>query len=288
MSAPRTASLEPNPNWKPKSRHIKQRLRNRLLQMRAMVSSWPPDPSQIHWLWIVTCSNSGSTALADLLANASAATKLHFNGEGQWIVPHLASYHRGNHLTASINYKVVRAAWLHEVRKAQRFPCVVIEKSPSNLVRMPELLETFADMPRKVVRLTRDPYAVCASKAWRYETSVSEGRFSQAHFRELGKGYGIEMTTLHDLAPISDLTISYEELTADPAGTTARIAQIMPLLSDVDPGASVGVKDYAQQPLKNMNDGQIGKMSAEQIQAVSEGLAPYADVVRAFGYELRR
>jgi hypothetical protein len=275
------------PNAAPERRQLKQRLRNRLLQLRQLLAPWPPNPSQIHWLWIVTDSNSGSTALSDLLAGSAAATKLHFNGEGQWLVPDLLSYHRGKDLTASIDFGMVRAVWLHEVRKTQHFPCVVIEKSPSNLARMPQLLEAFADMPRKVIRLTRDPYAVSASKAWRYGTSVPEGRFSTAHFRYLGDLCGRRLTELRGLAPISDLTVSYEALTADPAGTMARIAAIMPLLSDVDPGATVEVKDYAQQPLSNMNERQISKMSAEQIEGVTEGLAPYADVVREFGYELR-
>jgi hypothetical protein len=273
------------PNAAPESRQLKQRLRNRALQLRQLLAPWPSDPSQIHWLWIVTDSNSGSTALSDLLAGSAAATKLYYNGEGHWLVPELASYHRGKDLTASIDFRMVRAVWLHEVRKTERFPCVVIEKSPSNLARMPQLLEAFGNMPRKVIRLTRDPYAVSASKAWRYGTT--EGRFSKAHFRQLGDLCGRRLTKLSDLAPVSDLTVSYEALTADPAGTMTRIAAIMPLLSDVDPGAPVAVKEYAQQPLSNMNERQISKMSAEQIEGVTEGLAPYADVVRAFGYELR-
>jgi hypothetical protein len=281
-AAPNNSAKAPTTN-----RHLKQRLRNRLLQLRQLVAPWPPDPSQIHWLWIVTDANSGSTALSDLLASSSAATKLRYNAEGEWLVPDLARYHRGVDLTASIDFRMVRAVWLHEVRKAQRFPCVVVEKSPSNRVRMPQLLKAFADMPRKVIRLTRDPYAVCASMAWRYDTRVPEGRFSRAHFRQLAGGRGESLKTLRDLASISDLTVSYEALTADPAGTMARIAAIMPLLSDVDPEAPVEVKDYAPQPLSNMNEQQISKMSAEQIDAVTEGLAPYADVVREFGYELR-
>ena len=51
--------------------------------------------------------------------------------------------------------------------------------------------------------------------------------------------------------------------------------------------AQLQVKDCKLQTLKTMNARQIDKLTAEQITAIGEGLAPYAEAVGELGYSIR-
>ncbi len=176
-------------------------------------------------------------------------------------------------------------------------PCLVVEKSPPNLCRMPDLVRAFADMDPKLLIFTRDPYAVCASWAGRYsrERIVREwypdlaGKIDsdEAFYRTLGKMYGERAEMMVPLRDIAAITVSYEELTEQTAAVAERLETVFPLLAGLDPGTSVRVKDYAPQPLRNMNDSQIDSLSPDQLRWVSDGLAPHERAITTLGYGLR-
>lgn len=278
-------------------KRLRNRLRIALIDLRYRISPWNPPAGSVHWMFVATFPNGGSTALAQLLNSASAAIQLEPTGEGQWLVRELNAVGRRWNAATSINWPHVRRIWLNRVRRQDKFPCVVIEKSPPAMVRMRDTMATFVDMPRSLVRFSRDPYAVCSSWASRYgpqriavewgEPTGQMAAGSLEFFRHLGDIYGRRAQMLHDLADVADATITYEELTSDTPAVLARLKAIEPLLADVSEDAKLKVKDYAPQALKNMNDRQIDSLSAEQIAAISDGLRTYAQAVEALGYGIR-
>lgn len=274
-----------------------EKLHQAMIETIARRDSWQPEPGQVRWLFIATFNNGGSTALGELLDTASAAMRLVDDGEGQWLLPQLHAPHRRWNADADIDYKLVRGMWLREVRKVGGYPKLVVEKSPGNMVRMRKLLATFSDMPCTVIRLTRDPYAVCRSWAKRYSLEHLEKFWSEdvggiegkslAHFRLLGDIYGRRARMLLDLDDVTSLRLTYEELTENTAHVLDQLVTLEPLLHDVQRDAKLRVKDYEPRPLRNMNERQISKLTPEQIAAITAGLEPHAEAVSALGYEFR-
>ncbi|NVE93762.1 sulfotransferase [Altererythrobacter lutimaris] len=272
-------------------------LHQSLIETVAKRDTWTPEPGQVRWLFIATFNNGGSTALGELLDTASAAMRLVDDGEGQWLMPQLHAPGRRWNADAVVDYKLVRGMWLREVRKVGGFPKLVVEKSPGNMVRMRPLLETFSDMPCTVIRLTRDPYAVCASWAKRYSLEHLEKFWDEDvagvetksldHYRLLGDIYGRRAKLLLGLEDVTQMALTYEELTENPREVLDRLAELEPLLHDADREAKLRVKDYEPRPLENMNARQISKLTPEQVAAISAGLEPHAEAVSALGYDFR-
>lgn len=73
-------------------------------------------------------------------------------------------------------------------------------------------------------------------------------------------------------------------MTADPAAFLSSLQQLVPGLEDIDPEAELAVKDYAAGGLRNMNEEQISRLSAQQIGHIREGLEPHGDTIALLGY----
>ncbi len=276
---------------------LKRRLRAATLGAKTRLGLRSEPTRGISWLFIATLPNAGSTALARLLLTGSSVTTLGQNGEGQWLTFDARQPSKRWDPAAKIDYAAMRTLWLEHISSRSSGKSLVIEKSPPNLVRMQQVLEAFGDMPLRLMRLTRDPYAVCASWAKRYgparvasdwaEATGSMAQGSAEFFTALGRIYGERLQRLTALKDRSSFDLRYEDLTQDPVSALAPLKQAEPLLGDIDAGAKLAVKDYEPRPLENMNNRQISKLTAEQIDGISAGLRPFADQLPAFGYELR-
>jgi len=270
-------------------------LRNRMVHLRRRLGLDRRDTSGLAWLFLATLPNSGSTAFANLLGSAPHAAKLHRRGEGQWLVPELSAPARRWNPDAPVDFALVRSVWLDRALSLGPGPRLVVEKSPPNICRLRPLVAAFADMPIRVVRFTRDPYAVCASWAKRYDPArmaevwgetLAEPEDATGFHRRLGDICGRRMALLAGLADVSDADVAYEALADDPAAVLARLVTAVPLLAGADPAAVVKVKDYAPQPLRNMNREQIARLTPAEKAAITEGLRPHAAAIKALGYAL--
>ena len=184
--------------------------------------------------------------------------------------------------------------WVREATRLGGDHAVVVEKSPPNIVRMRAILKAFDDMPTTVVRLTRDPYAVCSSWAARYSPAEISRQWDRSlrgslsteddFYRALGRICGERMSVLFGLGDLAALDLSYERLTADPDGAIADVVAVCPALEGADATTSVAVKDREATPLRNMNEEQIGLLTRSQIGALTEGLEPYESEIASFGY----
>ncbi|MBM7070101.1 sulfotransferase [Actibacterium sp. 188UL27-1] len=273
-------------------------LRNKAIHLRSrLVPTGYED--HIHWLFIATLPNSGSTALAQLLASAPAAVSLTSNGEGAWMIPALHGPERSNP-DLPLNYHQIKAVWTNRIAKKAPKPCVVVEKSPTNIVRMKEMIAGFAPSQCTLVSLTRDPYAICASWAKRYPGMNTESSWiidppqqpkglneDEAFYWTVGMICGYRLKFMQHLSDRVDLALSYEGIIEDVPGTADRLKKVCPILDGIEQEVRVKVKDYAPQPLTNMNDRQISKLSPRRIEMITAGLTPFRNAVEAAGYQLR-
>jgi len=275
-------------------RHAKESAEDLKWMVRATI-----DPSlrynpHIEWLFILTLPNAGSTALYKLLSSASSATSLHPRGEGQWLSARMSAPQRRWNPNYHPNYAVIRAIWLNEIARRGDGGTIVIEKSPPNMCRHQPLVAAFSLMKTNVITYTRDPYATCASWHRRYgrsgvawEWGFDKQPESEAeYFEALGRLWVERMRMLDNALQIYELNIRYEDLCAAPAATIAKIAARVPGLADANPDILLEVKDYHAQRLTNMNEAQIGALSASQRAFLSAGLRDGASIIEKFGYNL--
>ncbi len=191
----------------------------------AVYSNWD-HRDDVSWLLMATMPYSGSTAIAKLLDHSRHIVELTNSGEGQWLVPAISAPGARWNPNTHFDKDRMRRVWLSRV-PARPSPSIVFEKSPPNLCRMGQISDALAPMERKIICLTRDPIATCASWFRRYALHgvirdwAPEYRGTiktQAdHLRMLGKLYGIRAGYLVKAREIAALTMSYEELTEDPA-----------------------------------------------------------------------
>ena len=251
-----------------------------------------PPARGLSWMFVATFANGGSTAFAKLLASGSRVELLHETGEGQWLSPQLTDGGQAYGAIA-VDYAMLRESWTGELAGRRR-PCIVVEKSPPNLIRMRDLLLAFAPMPTYLVRLTRDPFAVCSSWDKRYSPAhlaaewgaptggIEKG--SDDWFEALGRLYAERAQAMAALEDVAAITLRYEDLTADPAAAVARLGTAIPLLDDVDPAARIQVKDYPPATLTDKNAQAIARLTERQCDAIGRGLRGAEDALGALGY----
>jgi hypothetical protein len=246
------------------------------------------------WLLVATLPNSGSTALADLLAGAPNAVTLTPTGEGVWLLPSLTRREARRDGATPASMLPLRLAW---VRRAlfvapPEGDVVVVEKSPWNLVRFRRVHGMLGGMRRRTIRLYRDPYAICASWAKRYKAGkigrAADRAEREERFFRLGRDCAAQFRMLEELGDLARLTLRYEDVVADPASALAALRRAVPELGPIDAGAAVRVKDYAPQPLRDMNEAQIATLRPEDLAGITRALEPVADLLAARGYEVRR
>ncbi|MEM7489942.1 MAG: sulfotransferase [Pseudomonadota bacterium] len=247
------------------------------------------DLARLTWLLVATMPNSGSTALAALLATAPNAETLTPNGEGIWLLPSISDPPAAWDPSLPRSMLPLRLAWTHKAARTRPGPAVIVEKSPQNLSRFRRVVDALDGMEVRCLRLYRDPYAVCASWARRYNAARLAGDADEraALFGKLGRQYAGRLRLLDDLDDLSRLDLRYEDVVADPSGTAARLMDAVPELGPVDPAARLKVKDYPDQPLIDMNARQIGALTEADLAAITAALAPVAGQLEARGYGLR-
>jgi hypothetical protein len=271
-----------------------RRLHNRFLKLRVLAAE--RDTRERSWLFLATLPNSGSTALARIMETSKNVSILQSRAEGQWLIPEMCRPRDRWQAGYPVDWALVRAVWLHHALRRSGGQGIVFEKSPPNIMRMRELVDTFSDMDPHVLLFTRDPIAICASWAKRYDAAHLKREWlpigsppldsADAYFRTLGRLCGERMSILAGLKDLPHFLLSYERLTESSASWLSELRRTVPALSDINVSASIAVKDYAPQPLRNMNQEQRATLTEQQRAWLGEGLEPHADSIRSFGYTL--
>jgi hypothetical protein len=263
----------------------------------------PPEAGQLHWLLLATLPNSGSTAFAKLVEQCRYVSLLTRRGEGQWLLPDLRMAGKRWQADHVVDYARVRHIWSRRAladtraRDLLASECLVFEKSPPNLMRAQALQQALGGAEvAPVVSFSRDPVAICASWAKRYQPAQVAYEWldvpkeqvptGEAFMTLLGDLCGRRMATLATLRDMARFHISYEEFCEAGPDVVAALRATFPQLADIDPGANLVVKDYEAQPLQNLNAAQRARLSAEDLRAILRGLEPHSEAISSFGYRV--
>lgn len=247
----------------------------------------------VKWLLIGTFPNGGSTAVASFLAQSASVTRLTSNGEGQWLRPDMSAPGKRWRPDHKVNYDLMRQVWLSRVA-SNGDSRIIVEKSPPNICRMDKIIKALAPMPVRLLLISRDPFATCASWNKRYGRNILtrtwgpelKGKIDrdEDYFCALGRLYGERARMLVALEARADARIAYETFTEAPETLINTAARLYPELSDIEGTAAVAVKDYEAQPLQNMNARQINLLTADQLGFIRNGLRPFEPAIAALGY----
>ncbi len=241
-----------------------------------------------HFLFVIAPPNTGSTALVKILSSARGAALLYHNGEGQWLIPEMHGADRWN-LDRKFTMELVRDIWLARVESFRVFKPkinLIIEKSPPNMIRMPELLKAFPK--HTTMAFNRNPYANCSSILYRYHSLKNITVKERAKIVSLIADKWVSRSAwIKKWIDEWDLIyFSYEDFCEAPASCISRLVADIPEMETVDVNCSIQVKNYKPQGITNCNVKTIERLSQEEVDAISTRLSKDMDLVSFFGYEI--
>lgn len=219
------------------------------------------------------------------MGNLPGVVGLRGNYEGQWLVDGLSDLDRW-WPEKFVDYASVASVWeqrLREIRKDEALK-YVFEKSPPNMVRYRKLLKILPNA--RIVLNNRDPYANVASQVKRYHDLHYSGTQRHEVIRHLTdlwlyRSRFLQQAHQRDQYPI----VTYEQFCADPKRILS--AYSLDAGTDFVSHATVKVKDYEAQGIRNMNEEQIALLAPEEMELVTSRLREAEELVQFFGYELR-
>ena len=227
--------------------------------------------------------------MAAFMAQSPAIGGLQRRFEGQWLVDDLRDDDRWDG-TKPRAYDRIGAVWREAAARAvENQPAIrfFVEKSPPNMVRYREIAALF-DRARVVIS-NRDPYACVSSDGYRRHGFEGLGTAERlTRVEELAGRWLRFGRILKGIAEREGYArTSYEAFCAETAGLFACFGLAGDLAAEADRRHRVRVKDYPAQPVRNMNDEQIAKLSAAEIARIGEVLERDSDEPDFFGYAIR-
>lgn len=270
------------------ARRLSEGVMNRVCRDRV----WPRprhalDPRDKLFLFVLTPPFSGSTALAKVLSSAKGAALLQEKGEGQWLVPGLLQSDRWNP-RKFVDWESVQAVWMAQVEAMERARGrvdVVIEKSPPNIVRPKQLVNSFPNSA--LLAFNRNPYANCASILYRKHHAEKMSASARiGTIRMLAECWRQRSEWLRQaIESLDPLYFTYEAFCSDPKGMVQQVAERVPQLGDIDVNRSFRIKDYPDQKIENQNPRQVAKLSLQEKEAIHDELQNHIELLAFFGYE---
>ncbi len=256
------------------------------IDKQAQVPVWPKsNVSHIDdkFLMLLTPPNSGSTAMGGFICQSNKIAGLTAEYEYFFILKKLCGFQKCSPHTY-INYRSLAGMLSTEVEALkQAYPEVeyVFEKYPDNTCRYRKILEIIPNT--KVVASNRNPYAQVASSIkrkniYRLHDDLEEYRMCthywlvcSEYIRDACEKDNVSLVTYEQFCDNPYTIISAFGLNKDEFRKDFHVS---------------GVKDYAPQAIKNMNDEQIAPLSNLQKETITEALSEHKGLLAYFGYEL--
>lgn len=233
------------------------------------------------WLFLLSPNNSGSTLLAQIIAQSPNVYLPPFgNHEGQ-MAPGVRQYMRNNHWSAeqAMPWPLIKQRWSTLFDDTKE---VFLEKSPPNIVRAAEIAANFPDASY-IVSIS-DPYSHCGSCWYRYTKSPARPE----QFAAIARGWVMRAKSQQQnllLLPHC-LRTTYEDVCRDPRGFAAAVNGYMPLLA-------IPERDDYEVEVKgrhggvvNYNARNILTIEREGLAAANEVFARHERLLAFFGYRL--
>ena len=262
-------------------------------------------------LFVVCPNNSGSSFLAAALGKCQATWRLPVEGQfiQGFVGPVTTATYGREELTPALlwasegkwldlfagpdryDWAQSRKAWYFHARAHRADASVFVTKSPPHVLHVGQLLAAFRNA--KFLFMVRNPYAVCEGICRRYRTRLTRD-FRQ--FTEPRKG--VETAAAMHVATClawqrrnietyaeRGTFFSYETMCDDPEAAARQVRCLVPELDDLKLRQRIAVKNY-DEPLTNMNERQIARLSAREIEAFNRVFHQHRDTLAYFGYEL--
>ncbi len=230
-------------------------------------------------LFILCPPASGSTLLWKLLKTSPQVSA--FGLEGQALAKsQLFTRDRWN-AKKTIDWERVRVQWN---RAWDLSKPVLLEKSPPHLIRAEQLAAHFPNS--YFIVMIRDPYAFCEGikRRWSSRRPILSGYsyFNLARFWAICARHQIQ----NQKNLKNGLAMTYEELADRPAEAAARLLDFLPELERLDLGKEISIFEKSQ-PIANLNDQQIARLSDGQIFEINQALKYCPGRLARFGYAIR-
>jgi hypothetical protein len=158
---------------------------------------------------------------------------------------------------------------------------VLLEKSPPNLCRAPDIQDVF--VPSYFIAMIQNPYAHCQGLL-RRDSKLGEGAEGAAQFWVKCAQY--QKRNIECLNRIVHFT--YEAFTENPGLLSKKILDFIPELKQLDINQSFQIRSVlgpTSNKIVNLSQVKINLLSAKDIAAISSVLKEYPDLMDFFGYE---
>ena len=178
-----------------------------------------------------------------------------------------------------------RRAWYFQARAREARASVFVVKSPPHLLVVDDLARHFVNP--KFLFVVRNPYAVCEAIC-RYMT----GRVPHSDPELPEKAARHVVACLHrqrrniEAHRSRGVFFTYELMCREPERVARRIQALVPALDDLRLQQRLRIKGHYDEPLTDMNAGQISRLSAEQVAAFNRVFREHRDALDYFGYAL--
>lgn len=227
------------------------------------------------YLFVLCPPYSGSTLLWKLLSTSENVSSLPLEGQ---FLPELESIMREKSWDSShvLPWPKIKRVWesYWDLNKP-----VLLEKSPPNLIRTPDILAHF--QPVKFIIMVRNPYAQSEGLMRRNNwTAKRAANFSMMCLR----------TQLKNARELEDaLVLTYESLVQNPAQACQEMAAFLPELDDMDHTASFEVHSIdgtLNRPITDLNTRKIASLPADTIASMNEIFEQHQETIADWGYTL--
>jgi hypothetical protein len=149
---------------------------------------------------------------------------------------------------------------------------LLVEKSPPNLIRVPQIRDHFA--PVSFLIMVRNPYAHCESLMRRnHWDAVTSAEFTVRCLRQ----QAVNAETLE-----RSVRFTYEELVNRSTEVCAKIENLVPEIGRLDPNERI--EGTRKDKLVDLNKEKLGALGPRNIKAITDVLAKNKDAIDFWGY----
>lgn len=231
------------------------------------------------YFFVFAMNNSGTTAMSQYLAARADAYLPPFgNNEGQK-APGVRRIMRDNPWDPAQRFDWAEVHRLWEALRAASGKRVFVEASPPNILRVADIRAEFDGCARYAFSIC-DPYMQIASTLYNY----TDPPMGAGHLRSKADAWIERARALRaGIAANPDIPlVSYEAFCADPEALCRAFG-----LPPAPAGSEVAIDGKhtgSYRRVRNLAARNLGFLAFDEIDAITEVLAPHADLLAHFGY----
>jgi len=223
------------------------------------------------YIFILSPPASGSTLLQKILSTSPHTSA--FKVEGQALVKSILFTKDRWNPKKVIPWDLVKKTWS---KKWDLHKPILLEKSPPHLIRAHQLETHF---PRSYfVIMMRNPYAFCEGIKRRWGKTFT--------YRNIAKFWVI--CAWYQIANIKTLEhhtwFTYEDMTTDPGRVCKQLIDFIPQFGKLIPEQKFDVFEKSMK-INNLNQGQISRLSNEDIFEINRVLKRFPKFLSFFNYQ---